>query len=483
MKRFLTILFATLLLSAVLCVSVSASSFDGAAEELSAIGIFKGSASGFQLDQAPTRSQAAIMLVRLYGAEEEAKAAYAAGNIKCPFADVGETAAPYVAWLVEKGVANGVSADSFGAANPCTGKAYTIFLLRALGYKDGEDFTTANAQEFGLTRGLFSPSALTGTFLRDDLAALTYQALACDLKDGSTYLLDSLIKSGAINAAAAKPVTDKIETYRSLQSVTTETMGGCLDADISMKAGFSYSMKGQSGGTPLDMAESMEFTGSGNAKVRMTEEDMEMAMTLGLKMEDETMDAEMWLKDGMVYVRSGEETYKEEIPGLAELSASAMPVKANAALLPFLESVTSKTSGTDTIYTLALNDALANTADDFISKIFSFMADAGQISTASSMDGSVFTYTLDKDGQLKNASVSFNIGFTMDINLGEGEQGTFKISMKMDMDMDVKATGKDVKITFPDFSDFKEASASAANERVIGGADGPTSIFATAIPA
>ena len=85
MGRFLTILFTALLLTAALCISASASSFDRAAEELSAIGIFKGTASGFQLDQVPTRAQAAIMLVRLYGAEEEAKAAYDAGELTHPF--------------------------------------------------------------------------------------------------------------------------------------------------------------------------------------------------------------------------------------------------------------------------------------------------------------------------------------------------------------------------------------------------------------
>lgn len=131
MKRFLTILLASLAVAGLLCVGVSASSFDGAAAELASIGVLKGSAEGFQLDQVPTRAQAAIMLVRLFGAEDEAKAAYAAGELECPFTDVGEAAAPSVAWLAAKGLAGGTSADTFGASSPCTAKAYTIFLLRA----------------------------------------------------------------------------------------------------------------------------------------------------------------------------------------------------------------------------------------------------------------------------------------------------------------------------------------------------------------
>lgn len=102
MKRILTILAATLLLTAAMAGTASASSYDSVAEELSAIGVFRGTAGGFELDRAPTRSEAAIMLVRLYGAEDEAKAAYEAGEISMPFTDVSETAAPSVAWLYRR---------------------------------------------------------------------------------------------------------------------------------------------------------------------------------------------------------------------------------------------------------------------------------------------------------------------------------------------------------------------------------------------
>ena len=73
MKRIFTVLAATLLLTAAMAVSASASDYDAVAEDLSAIGVFRGTSDGFELDRAPTRSEAAIMLVRLYGAEDEAK--------------------------------------------------------------------------------------------------------------------------------------------------------------------------------------------------------------------------------------------------------------------------------------------------------------------------------------------------------------------------------------------------------------------------
>lgn len=57
MKRILTVLAATLLLTAAMAGTASASSYDSVAEELSAIGVFRGTAGGFELDRAPTRSE------------------------------------------------------------------------------------------------------------------------------------------------------------------------------------------------------------------------------------------------------------------------------------------------------------------------------------------------------------------------------------------------------------------------------------------
>ena len=64
-------------------------------------------------------------------------------------------------------------------------KMYCAFLLRALGYEDGVDFLYADTLDFAMLHGLFNLSMLDAApFLRDDLAAVTYQALGADLKDG-----------------------------------------------------------------------------------------------------------------------------------------------------------------------------------------------------------------------------------------------------------------------------------------------------------
>lgn len=147
MKRIFTVLAATLLLTAAMAVTASASDYDAVAEDLAAIGVFRGTSDGFELDRAPTRSEAAIMLVRLLGAEDEARDAYAAGQLTMPFTDVGATAAPYVAYLYQQGITNGTSATKFGTG-VCGTQNYVVFLLRALGYEDGTDFQYADALAF-----------------------------------------------------------------------------------------------------------------------------------------------------------------------------------------------------------------------------------------------------------------------------------------------------------------------------------------------
>lgn len=479
MKRFLTILLTALALTGLLCVTASASSFDGPAAELAAIGMLKGGADGFGLDKAPTRSQAAIMLVRLFGAEEEAKAAYAAGDLKCPFTDVNETAAPFAAWLKDKGLASGTSETTFGGDSPCSSKAYTIFLLRALGYQDNVDFTAATAQEFAMGLGLLDTSAFTGTFLRDDLAAMTYQALGMDLKDGKTYLLKSLVESGAVDAEAAKPMTDKFEAYRALQA-SGAAAGQGMDVNLDAKMAMSFQIKGTDGGTSLDVTQKTDAAVKGRIQM-VLDKDLQMAMDMTVSMNDgettETEKMEYWLKDGTAYVRSGEDAYQMpmDMMGMDMESFTALMEQASgktsAALLPFIDSITTKASGGNTVYTLKLNDAFAGIINGLMGQIMSVIPqeEGLDMDMSFTLDGSTITYTVDKDGALKSAAVDLTL--KADLGASDG-QDSLAVSVSMDMDttMDVKALGKDVKISFPDFSDFEE---------LLGGADGPTAIMGT----
>lgn len=478
MKRFLTSLVTVLLLTMALTVAASASDFDAAAKDLSAIGVFRGTEAGFELDRAPTRSEAAIMLVRLYGAEEQAAADYEAGTISHPFTDVSDFTAPYVAWLYTNGLTNGTSATTFGSAAPCSAQQYTVFLLRALGYEDGKDFDYAQAPEFAVTKGLFDTSMFGGTFLRDDLAAVTYQALAADLKDGSAYLLKSLVESGAVDARAAQPITQKIETYRALLSASSNAMNGGLDTDFDMDMQMDLALSGTDSGEPLDEQMQLGMTASGRVQMILAEEP-QMAINMETTILGETMNMGEWMKDGWIYVQTemngetskvkyqaeGMDAFMALYQELLDQSVSQM----NGAMLPMIDSITAKTSGGNTVYTLKLNNSISGMVQDLVGMLGDALPEEVGLDMALELKDCTYTYTVSSGGRLKDCTAVVDAALTM--NLDGGEEGTMAVNLgiKMDMSMDINAMGKNVRITYPDFSGFvdltvPETSAPADSE-------------------
>ena len=450
MKRFLTLLFTTLLLTVALCVTASASDFDAVAEDLSAIGMFRGTANGFELDRAPTRSEAAIMLVRLYGAEDTAKTAYDAGEISHPFTDVSAFTSPYVAWLYTNGITNGTSADTFGSANKCSAQNYVVFLLRALGYKDGTDFQYADALTFAQEKGFYEPVMFPGDFLRDDLAALTYQALAADTADGKTYLLDSLVQSGAIDAKAAQPMTDKITAYRAMQAAMNSMDNKAMDVNTDTKMDMTMTSDGEAMTVPSTVKGRMKMIVDG-ANVKMAYTTETEAQGIAIKMD-------MWIKDGWVYSSTnvtGAETklkYSVEDPlaTAAELSMVDMSAM-NVSGLAMLESVAAKKVGINTEYTIVIGESM-NSMVDSVSGMM------GSETTGMNMHlgKMTATYTVDSKGNLKKINMVFTASVKMDLPMEDGQTLSMAVDYDYDMTMTVNATGKSVKITFPDFSGYQE---------------------------
>ena len=456
MKRFLTVFFTALLLTAALCVTASASDYDAVAGDLSAIGMFRGTANGFELDRAPKRSEAAIMLVRLYGAEEEAKAAYDAGQISHPGTDVSDCTSPYVAWLYNKGITKGATATTFGSAGPCSAKMYCAFLLRALGYEDGVDFQYADTLEFAQQKGFYDPTMFAGDFLRDDLAALTYQGLATDLKDGSTYLLDSLVKSGAVDAESAKPMTEKIDAYRAMSAAMNTVDANAMDVDVDMQMDMTITAEGETMQVPSTMR--------GNLKMIVAEDDsVQMAYTMKTVSQGESVDMDIWMKDGWVYLSTemnGEamklkysvEDQLAAVEGLGTVNVDAMSVSG----LAMLESVTAKkASGGNTEYTIVIGEGV----NSLVENVLGMMGqDVGSMDMR--LGKMTATYTVDSKGNMKKVDMTFTASVKMDVPMEDGQSYSMAADYDYDMTMTVNATGKNVKVTFPNFSDFQEIDLS-----------------------
>lgn len=178
------------------------------AQRLSALGVFKGSNKGFELDRKPTRTEAAVMFVRLLGKETEALNQ----QLKSPFTDVDEWVSPYIGWMYEHKLTTGIGNNLFGSKKDANAQMYITFLLRALGYtEENGDFSYSNPFPLALSTGMLSYEemyvpvtavTLENRFLRSfdrgDLAVLSYRALQCKTKGQNKELIRTLIADGSI---------------------------------------------------------------------------------------------------------------------------------------------------------------------------------------------------------------------------------------------------------------------------------------------
>ena len=174
------------------------------ADALKTMDLFRGSNIGYELSRSATRTEALVMLLRLLGEEDAAKAYTGA----LPFQDVDAWARPYVAYAAARGYTRGVSATQFGGKNPVSANQYMTFLLRALGYDDTKgDFRWDHAMEFAVSKGNLSQTTRTAVekagFHRDQMVLLSYATLFAKRNGGEQTLLETLIASGAVDKKAA----------------------------------------------------------------------------------------------------------------------------------------------------------------------------------------------------------------------------------------------------------------------------------------
>ena len=147
------------------------------AQMLCDLGLFRGTENGFELEKLMTRAEAAAMLTRFLGAEQEALA----GDWEHPFTDVPQWAEPYVGWLYESGLTKGVSETVYGAGEDVTCGQYCTFLQRAL--SDNPLWGQVAAEEEIVACG-------TAGFLRGDAVSLSARALSADYSKGRTSALE-----------------------------------------------------------------------------------------------------------------------------------------------------------------------------------------------------------------------------------------------------------------------------------------------------
>ncbi len=193
-RRFVLVLVVFMLVTVLAVPAQTAgdnSEAQTAAQELYELGLFQGVGTDsqgnpiFDLDRAPTRSEAVTMLVRLLGKVEEANSQL----YTAPFDDVPNWAKPYVNYAYLNGLTNGISETEYGGWQNTTATQYITFVLRALGYSSDSDFSSKRAWELsdqlGITSGEYDESS---SFTRGDAAIISRNALSVLLKGTSRTL-------------------------------------------------------------------------------------------------------------------------------------------------------------------------------------------------------------------------------------------------------------------------------------------------------
>ena len=200
MKKICSVILALLILAA-FPLQAAAAHVSGteAAETLSALGLLRGTAKGFELERSATRAEAAVMLLRLLGKEADAENETAA----CPFDD-GGWASRQLTYAWKNGLVNGRSATHYGSADTVGSRDYVTMLLRALGYSEAEgDFTwresLAFADGIGLCHGEYTADS---AFLREDMVLLSRTALTLSVKGTDHTLAQKLYREGVVSGAA-----------------------------------------------------------------------------------------------------------------------------------------------------------------------------------------------------------------------------------------------------------------------------------------
>ena len=219
-KRMLSLALALTLCFSLFPTALATETDDAlsAARHLHSLGLFQGigvAADGspeFALDRPLDRQQGVTLLVRLLGAEEEAKA-WTWGTV---FEDVPAWAEGYVGVAFDRGLTRGVSDVAFGSAAPMTADQFCTLLLRSLDYDDSAgDFAWNTAAAFAKSIGL-SDRDFSGTFTRGDAAILCYRTLfqpvkgMADATPATRLMQEGALRAGPLGGILPAPFSSEL---------------------------------------------------------------------------------------------------------------------------------------------------------------------------------------------------------------------------------------------------------------------------------
>ena len=449
-KMFKTAALA-LTLAIALSVGAFAASFEHCADKLNELGLLQGTAQGYELDRAPTRAEAAVMLVRLLGQETAAKGM----TYSAPFTDVPDWAKPYVQYLYEKGLTSGQTATTFAPGDACTAPQYATFLLRALGYSDKNgDFTYEKVMSFAEDKGVVDYANCNPlNFLRDHVVAMSYTALSVQPKSGEANLLAKLVKDGAVKDA--KGLDTLFTTYAAFNK-SNEAMGTMTKAHLKGDATVDVKVNGASmitGTLGMDIAMILNME-------KLDQSQMALVYNLDLKVDpklDPTMDPKdaaikatlnTYYTNGYMYMNDG--TQKTKLPMSLEAMLGGLTSMMNQTSSPVCLyknlQVENKADGT-TVYTVELaNNSFNGLMDTIMGQMGNVKYELPKLTL-----GQMKSVITMKGTELIKQSIDCSMG----VNIEDQK-------LDMAMKMDIANVAGEVKITLPtDLNTYTEEKVPA----------------------
>lgn len=443
MKKSCKLVLVGTALAAAMTFSAGAANFTNCADALNQMGLFSGTDKGYELDREPTRAEAAVMLVRLLGGEKEATAK----NYATPFTDVPSWAAPYVGWLYENGLTAGATETTFGTTGKCTAQMYSTFLLRSLGYQDtgaSPDFQYANAIAFAEEKGVADyANCDADNFLRDNVVAMSYTALATQPKDGKhNTLLDQLTASGAVDSTKSASAKTTFAAYNEYAALS-EKMEKVTDMAMTLKADVDVKMNNTALMTMnmnMDIKAKMDLNKMDNSKLAMTGKTtmkIDSSMVQSGESATQTMDMAAYYTGGNYYVKSGDEKIKMAMSFDNMMSSMNLDMMKGEPLCMF-QSIAKNSDGS---FHIAYAPEFMN---DMIGNILSQTGMAS--GSATKLNQVEFTVT-PKNGSIGSMKADMDLSTTV-----EGQT----VQMTMAMDYTITATGSSVTVTLPsDLNTYK----------------------------
>lgn len=231
-KTYFMFLFVIILMFTLQPAFADTLDYTDKADKLNALGLFNGTAIGYELERVPNRAEAAAMLIRLLGAEEEANKM----NYSHPFTDVPSWADSIIGYMYEKGLTKGIGNNLYGSFNAASSKDFSTFMLRTLGY-DG-DFNYNDALSFAAEKGILTSKELeylkTENFKRNEMVLLSYNTLKANLKNQSATLAELLSEQGVLKESDLfdAGISDRIEETISNLNSSYDFTSNLIQTDV-----------------------------------------------------------------------------------------------------------------------------------------------------------------------------------------------------------------------------------------------------------